>query len=163
MIPEYLAIGLTLALMTYTFHSLLEIYFMFREYKEAKQPGQPGGLYQWHIFWLIRNGNRCKQYLTRWNQGNLLIFYQEIWINLDTGRIKNDAMQGRYDKRFSQDEDDDLLLSLWKRKPFCLPWMWKGCDRACQGSATLKEWNNENPFVRPAGLKCAPIRGPILL
>jgi hypothetical protein len=46
MIPEYLFIVFTLALMTYTFHTLLEIYFMLREYKETKQPGQPGGLYQ---------------------------------------------------------------------------------------------------------------------
>jgi hypothetical protein len=46
MIPEYLAIGLTLAAVVYTIHSMLDIYFMLREYKETKQPGQPGGLYQ---------------------------------------------------------------------------------------------------------------------
>lgn len=49
MIPEYLAICFSLALITYTFHSLLEIYFMVREYRETKQPGQPvqpGGFYQ---------------------------------------------------------------------------------------------------------------------
>jgi len=46
MIPDYLAITLCLVGITYTFHILLEIYFMLREYKETKQPGQPGGLYQ---------------------------------------------------------------------------------------------------------------------
>ena len=46
MIPDYLAIGLTLALMIYVFYSLLEIYFMLLEYKETKQPGQPGGQYR---------------------------------------------------------------------------------------------------------------------
>jgi len=43
---EYLAITLSLVGITYIFHTLLEIYFMLREYKETKQPGQPGGLYQ---------------------------------------------------------------------------------------------------------------------
>lgn len=49
MIPGYLAICFSLALMTYTFHSLLEIYFMVREYRETKQPAQQvqsGGFYQ---------------------------------------------------------------------------------------------------------------------
>ena len=46
MIPDYLAITFTLVGITYTLHTLLEIYFMLREYKETKQPGQPGALYQ---------------------------------------------------------------------------------------------------------------------
>jgi hypothetical protein len=50
MIPEYLANALTLAIIVYILHSLLEIYILIRaEYEEMKQPGQPkqpGGYFQ---------------------------------------------------------------------------------------------------------------------
>lgn len=42
MIPEYLANAFVLVAVVYTFHILLEIYFMLRdEYKERQQKDQP--------------------------------------------------------------------------------------------------------------------------
>jgi hypothetical protein len=46
MIPDYLSMILSLAGIAYTIHTTIDIYFILRDYRETKQPGQPGGLYQ---------------------------------------------------------------------------------------------------------------------
>ena len=120
MIPEYLAIGFTLALMTYTFHSLLEIYFMLREYKETKQPGQPGGLYQWCDARAIRQKD-----FTKWRWWFIFITLKKETIlpALNVEGLRSRLSRPRHAQRVEQQkphrEDHQILACapIWGATP----------------------------------------------